>query len=235
MAKFHHRWTLPALLAALAAALIALALGFNHYRQATTLPHGADLSQIGVELTQDQDFVDLQALKSRGIDFVYLKSTQGRTYFDENYDFYKSQLQGSDLPFGTIILVSSQSTPRAQLSYFLKKTGTDHGSLPLLLEPAPSQSQTQAEVSLRKVAALLVQHGQKIMVLTADSSGYPQGTLFMATGGTAPQRRRYAFWRYTTNGRVHNVNQLQQGVTMFAYLGSNSAFLNSFGQTGGAQ
>lgn len=37
MAKFHHRWTLPALLAALAAALIALALGFNHYRQATTL------------------------------------------------------------------------------------------------------------------------------------------------------------------------------------------------------
>lgn len=123
MAKFHHRWTLPALLAALAAALIALALGFNHYRQATTLPHGADLSQIGVELTQDQDFVDLQALKSRGIDFVYLKSTQGRTYFYENYDFYKSQLQGSDLPFGTIILVSSQSTPRAQLSYFLKKTG----------------------------------------------------------------------------------------------------------------
>jgi lysozyme len=235
MAKFHHRWTLPALLITLAAALLALALGVRHYRQATTLPHGADLSKIGVELTQDQDFVDLRALKARGIDFVYLKSTQGRTYFDENYDFYKSQLSGADLPFGTIMLVSSQSKPADQVAYFFKKTGREHGSLPILLAPAPGQNQAAAETALKNVAALLTKSGQKIMVQTTDTGGYPQGTQFMATSTTVPQRKRYAFWRYTTNGRVHNVTQLQQGVTMFAYLGSSSAFLTNFGQTGGAQ
>lgn len=235
MAKFHHRWTLPALLITLSATLVALAFGVRHYRQATTLPHGGDLSNIGVELTQDQDFVDLNALKTRGIDFVYLKSTQGRTYFDENYDFYKSQLVGGDLPFGTIMLVSSQSKPADQVAYFFKKTGREHGSLPLLLEPAPGQSTAAANAAMKKVAVLLSKQGQKIMVQATSTAGYPQGTLFLATGGTAPQRRRYAFLRYTTNGRVHNINQLQQNVTMFAFLGSSSAFLNSFGQTGGAQ
>lgn len=233
MAKFHHRWTLPALVAALALALLALAAGYVHYRQRTTLPQGADLSKIGVELTQDQDFVDLQALQSRGIDFVYLKSTQGRTYFDENYDFYKSQLRGSGMPFGTIMLVSNQSQPKAQVAYFLKKTGANCGALPILLEPAPGAD--HAETAMRKVAMLLVQRGRKLVVLTDSAKGYPQGVMFMAAGRRLPRRQRYAFWRYTTAGRVRGVNQLQQGVTMFAYLGSSSAFANSFKQAGGVQ
>ena len=85
MKRYHHKYTLPAILTLLILAIAFLLIGFFNLKKQTTLPPSSNSSAIGIQLNQDVDYVDLRKLQSNGISFVYLKATQGRSYFDENY------------------------------------------------------------------------------------------------------------------------------------------------------
>ena len=39
-----------------------------------------------------------------------------------------------------------------------------------------------------------------------------------------------AFWCYTQNGRVKNIDNLNRDVTMFAYIGTNTQYEQLYGQ-----
>ena len=80
----------------------------------TTLPTGSNLSVVGVKLDQYRDSVDLHKLQAAGISFVYLRATQGKSYFDDEYDRYRSQIQGTNLAFGSVLYFSDESTVKAQ-------------------------------------------------------------------------------------------------------------------------
>lgn len=83
------------------------------------MPPSSNSSAIGIQLNQDVDYVDLHKLQSNGISFVYLKATQGRSYFDENYLSYRDQILGTKLAFGSMITYSNESTPLQHYRYFL--------------------------------------------------------------------------------------------------------------------
>ena len=72
MKRYHHRYTLPAILTLLILAIAFLLIGFFNFKKQTTLPPDSNSSPIGIELNQDIDYVDLHELQSNGISFVYL-------------------------------------------------------------------------------------------------------------------------------------------------------------------
>ena len=109
------------ILTLLVLAVAGLFIGFLNFRRQTTLPSNSNTSAIGVELTQDFDYIDLHKLQANGISFVYLRGTQGQSYFDDNYLSCRDQIQGTKLAFGTEIYFSNQSTPQQQYQYFVKK------------------------------------------------------------------------------------------------------------------
>lgn len=121
MKRYHHKYTLPAIITLLLLAIAFLLIGFFNFKRQTTLPPNSNSSAIGIQLNQDVDYVDLHKLQANGISFVYLKSTQGRSYFDENYLSYRDQILGTKLAFGSMILYSNESTPLQHYRYFLKK------------------------------------------------------------------------------------------------------------------
>ncbi len=61
---------------------------------------------------------------------------------------------------------------------------------------------------------------------------FPEGTRFLYTGASLKDRRHYAFWCYTQNGRVKNIDNLERNVTMFAYIGTNTQYEQLYGQQG---
>lgn len=67
-----------------------------------------------------------------------MRSTQGKSYFDDNYLLYRDQIQGTNLNFGTIIAYSDETSNQEQYQYFLNKVGTNTGSLPVMIVPAAS-------------------------------------------------------------------------------------------------
>lgn len=227
MSKYRHRATFPALILALLLACSLLLFAYHQLHERTTLPPERNLSKIGIELTQEQRTIDLHELKAHGVDFVYLRATQGRSYFDDNYDFYRSQLQGMQLPFGTVVYFSNESTVHQQLAFYQRKVGSNSGALPVMLVPAPGQAErTQSfQQKMGQFAQALLQTGKQVLVADVCASKYlPQGAQRMYTGKKLQPTNGYAFWRYTQMGRVNKVAQLKRGVTMFAYLGSSQRF-----------
>ena len=137
---FRHRSTLPLIIISLICVICALFFAYRSLPKRTTLPTGSNLSVVGVKLDQYRDSVDLHKLQAAGISFVYLRATQGKSYFDDEYDRYRSQIQGTNLAFGSVLYFSDESTVKAQYRYFNKKTNSNTGSLPILLEAAPGSN-----------------------------------------------------------------------------------------------
>ena len=79
MGRYHHKYTLPAIITLLLLAIAFLLIGFFNFKRQTTLPPNSNSSAIGIQLNQDVDYVDLHKLQPNGIYFVYLKSTKGRS------------------------------------------------------------------------------------------------------------------------------------------------------------
>ncbi|EFG54774.1 lysozyme [Lactobacillus amylolyticus] len=232
MKRFHHKFTLPLILTLLVLAVAGLFIGFLNFRRQTTLPSNSNTSVIGVELTQDFDYIDLHKLQANGISFVYLRGTQGQSYFDDNYLSYRDQIQGTKLAFGTEIYFSNQSTPQQQYQYFVKKVGNNSGSLPIMLIPAVASTKSSYLSKMGQLAEKLMQSGKKVIVAVDYhyAKFFPAKTQFITSGSKQPNKMKYAFWRYTTNGRVKDVSGLEKGVTMFSYNGSVTQYKQKYGQ-----
>lgn len=94
MHRYRHKYTFPSIIILLILAFSGLVWGYFNMKQNTTVPRGSNMSVLGIELDQTKDYIDLHKLEKNGISFVYLRSTQGKSYFDDNYLLYRDQLQG---------------------------------------------------------------------------------------------------------------------------------------------
>lgn len=232
MRRFHHKFTLPLILTLLVLAITCLLIGFINYRKQTTLPSNSNTSAIGVELTQNFDYVDLHKLQENNISFVYLKSTQGRSYFDDNYLSYRDQIQGTKLAFGTIITYSNESTARQHYEYFIKKVGLNTGTLPILIEPAVASRKASYLKSMANFTQMLQNRGKSVAILLnyRYHNYFSEQTKFVTDGKFQPDKVKYVFWRYTTDGHVKNVSGLEKHVTMFSYNGTVAQYKQKYGQ-----
>ncbi|WEV71308.1 GH25 family lysozyme [Lactobacillus sp. ESL0785] len=233
MKRFHHKYTLPAILMMLLIVVSLLLVGLANFKKQTTLPPDANSSAIGVELNQSYGYVDLHELQANGISFVYLRSTQGRSYFDDDYLSYRDQILGTKLAFGTSIAYSNESTPQEHYRYFVKKVGGDTGSLPILIEPAVSERKLSYIKQMAAFTRILERSGKLVMVDLAVKykSYFPADVKFMTDSKKEPNKLQYSFWRYTNNGRVNNVHELESGgVAMLAYNGTVAQYKQKYGQ-----
>jgi len=232
MKRFHHKFTLPAILTLLAVAVAALLIGFSNFKKQTTLPADSNPSAIGVELNQNFDYVDLHKLQANGISFVYLRSTQGRSYFDDNYLSYRDQVLETKLAFGTIISYSNESTPMQHYRYFTKEVGRNTGTLPIMIEPAVASRNKKYLRSMGQFTQMLENSGKEVVVAVNSKyhKYYGPNTKFVSNGNKTPNKLQYSFCRYTTDGRVKNVKGLEDNVTMFSYNGTVAQYKQKYGQ-----
>ena len=232
MKRFHHKFTLPAILILLIVAIVLLLTGIANMRNQTTLPPNGNASAIGVELNQDYGYIDLHELQANGISFVYLRSTQGRSYFDDDYLLYRDQVLGTKLAFGTVIAYSNESTPTQHYQYFLNKVGTDTGSLPIWIEPAIDNYDIAYIKQMAQFTSMLLRLNKRVIVDVAVKykKYFPYDVQFITGGRKAPDKMQYAFWRYTNNGRVKSVKNLEDGVVMLTYNGTVTQYKEKYGQ-----
>ena len=232
MKRFHHKFTLPAILILLIVAIGLLIVGITNMHKQTTLPPNGNSSAIGVELNQNYGYVDLHELQSNGISFVYLRSTQGRSYFDDDYLSYRDQILGTKLAFGTIVAYSNESTPLQHYQYFLKKVGTDTGSLPIWIEPAIDNYDLAYIKQMAQFASMLQGLNKRVMVDVAVKykKYFPHDVQFITGGKKAPNKMQYSFWRYNNDGRVKSVTNLESGAVMLTYNGTVTQYKEKYGQ-----
>lgn len=126
-----RRWLL---VAAVVALLAAAGLGGWLWSQRRT--GVAKYAVRGVVVSQSDGNADFQALQSEGLRFVYLKGTQGASFFDDTYSTNYEQATGSGLAVGVYHFFSFDSDPAAQARYFATKVGKNLGTLPIGIQVA---------------------------------------------------------------------------------------------------
>lgn len=194
--------------------LLALIVGafFTYWLNFRTVrPSSRTYPVLGVRLDQTDGFQDFNALHQAGVQFAYLKATEGASYFDDDYTANLHRASGTAVATGAIHFFSFASTPNAQADAFIKHVATSTGKLPIAVEVTayttlPSKATLSANllVFLRRLEAnygrqCVVMGTRKMLRYVKTAVGTRNTIVIGATkaGATNPQ-----FWQFADETKI---------------------------------
>lgn len=192
----------------------------------------------GIAVTQNDGYLDFDALAHDGLKFVYLKSTQGASYTDDNFASNYSRILGTNLGVGVSQVFSFSSSGKAQAAYFEKIVGNNIGNLPIAIQVQYYGDYTAKTVSLRKtqtqlraLVLKLTEHYNRTCVIWATPAVTKQlvkpvitkSPLWLATSDTHHQPKRVIFMNYSDRA-VYRQNGTSQEFTGVVFNGSNQDY-----------
>lgn len=89
---------------------------------------------LGMMIDQDDGYQDFQVSQKYGVDFIYIKSTQGSGYSDDFLENNYSRLKGAQIPFGFYHYVSFDTSADSQFKNITSNLVMNRGSLPFVLK-----------------------------------------------------------------------------------------------------
>lgn len=187
---------------------------------------------LGVRLSQTDGHQDFTDLKEQGVQFVYLKATEGASYFDDNFTTNYSQATAGALAVGVYHYFSFGSSPQKQAAAFDDHVGTSTGSLPIGIEVA-AYTKMPATKTLRQnlnvfIALLQSHYVNRIILIGTDTmldrigklNGNP---LRMVVSAKERHGRQGDFWQYANSAKLPGGDTNYQ---CLVYVGSKKQFMN---------
>ncbi|MEM7103626.1 MAG: GH25 family lysozyme [Bacteroidota bacterium] len=90
---------------------------------------------IGIDISHNNGQIEWDKLKSAGIDFVFIKATQGETFVDPMFSQNGAQATNAGLPWGAYHFYQANDDPITQANFFLSTLVDAEGaSLPVVLD-----------------------------------------------------------------------------------------------------
>jgi lysozyme len=80
---------------------------------------------IGVDISAYQADVDMEMLKAQGIDFIFIKATEGTTHQDRRFAENWENAKNAGLPAGAYHFFSAKSPGETQAANFIETVGDD--------------------------------------------------------------------------------------------------------------
>ena len=216
----------------LAVLIIALGALFVWWHQRNPRPDPQTYPVLGVRLDQTDGVQDVDSVRSSKVSVVYLKATEGSSYFDDNFNTNFNQAAGSRLSIGIYHGFSFETTPQAQAAQFTRQVGQNIGDLPIGIylsyytEKKPSTQWLTTQ--LQTFVTLVQQHYHRQVLLMGSPS------ILKAVQKVDPQAPRWVvsdkkpttssgFWQYTSGARLPNGPHADYRAAVF--MGDRAAFL----------
>lgn len=191
---------------------ILLGIGVWWWLQRTDRPNAQQYPILGLQVSQTDGYQDFQILKKQGIQFAYLKATEGASYKDDYFDSNYSRAIGSGIQVGIYHYFSFDSTPQEQAAQLFKSVGQDSGQLPIMIYleyygqyQAKHPNVQKTRKAIATLVTLINQHYQQDCLLGGtpailqryqpQTGHYPTWQL---TATQPAQATRPGFWQYTT-------------------------------------
>lgn len=174
----------------------------------------------GVDISSYQADVDMAKLKEQGIQFVYIKATEGSTHVDERFSNNWANTAAVDLPSGAYHFFNFESTGADQAANYIATVGE---SLSGRLLPAidvevygeeqpvvPDQDSLKRELQAM-LDALEAQYGVKPIIYAqkdfynkylADFSAYPRWIRDVYLPANIKNGDDWLIWQYNDRGQL---------------------------------
>lgn len=226
----------------LAAAAFA-ALVLLRWRGLILLSHEADPDQwevFGVDVSSYQGEVDWTVLAEQGVEFAFIKATEGSTLQDRQFRSNWEGAQTAGIRPGAYHFLSYDSPGETQAENFINQVPVTQGALPPVvdiefygsyLENLPDQEHVHA--ILDPLLERLEEHyGVKpILYVTYRSyyrylagEGYGDYPIWCSSLTVFPLLPRWDFWQYSHTARLDGYTGSQQHIDLNIFRGSRERF-----------
>lgn len=192
----------------------------------------------GVDVSEYQGEIDWQVLSAQGIDFAFIKATEGSRHVDPHFAYNWEQVNNTRLLAGAYHFFSFDSAGETQARNFLSAVPSAGGMLPPVVDielyGAYKQSPKPADTVRAELDALIMAlenaFGVKpIMYVTQKtyelylSEGYDMYPLWVRSVYGEPFIQNWAFWQYSARERLDGYRGEERFIDMNAFNGDIAA------------
>ena len=180
----------------------------------------------GIDVSKWQGNIDWRKLRKGGIEFAYIKSTEGGDHTDDRFLDYWNGAKRAGVPRGAYHFYYFCRTAKEQAAWFIANTPKERSALPPVLDiewnhqsrscksrPEPATIRSEMTEFLRLVQA---HFGKRPMIYTTvdfheeNLKGYFRNYGFWVRSVAAHPdvtypKRNWHFWQYTGTGQVPGI------------------------------
>ena len=174
----------------------------------------------GVDVSAHQGNIDWEALKGQGVDFAYLKTTEGSSFQDRQFAFNWENAQKAGILTGAYHFFSFDSEGKTQAENFIAAVPRTAGTLPPVVDIEFYGNKEQERPSKEETAGILdvlldeleAYYGVKpVLYATMKSyrayleSGYEEYPIWIRDVFSCPNLpggREWTFWQYSSRHRM---------------------------------
>ncbi|MDO1605207.1 GH25 family lysozyme [Lactobacillus sp. YT155] len=185
--------------------------GILKYLQNAGRPSNQEYPVLGMMIDQSDGYQDFRVLKDHGVDFVYMKATEGSTYSDDNFESNFSRVKGSQIPFGFYHVVSFETPAKEQFRNIVDTVGQQRGSLPFVLHVSAYGKYAQAgipkkkaEQNVRSLFNDIRNYYEDVAIVQVDTKSEFLAKKFPRVWYASDQKPRnnWILWQYSSSTRI---------------------------------
>ena len=229
------------LAAAVLTAVAALALLHNGILKFNN-PSEAVYPVRGVDVSAYQGEIDWEVLAGQGIDFAFIKATEGSSYADERFAYNWEQAARTKLRAGAYHFFSFDSPGSTQAENFIRTVDARAGMLPPVVDVEfygkYKQNKPDADAvrkELRTLVDMLTQaYGMRPMLYVTHASydwlianAFSEYDIWFRDVLRAPRSsdgRAWTFWQYSDRGRLDGYEGEERFIDLNVFCGSRAEF-----------
>ncbi|MDR1565085.1 MAG: glycoside hydrolase family 25 [Oscillospiraceae bacterium] len=200
----------------------------------------------GVDSSSYQGEINWQTLAKEGIDFAYVKATEGSTYVDSCFEYNLENALKTDLYIGAYHFFSFESSGSAQAAHFIATVPLNDGMLPPVVDlefygdyenHAPSKEAVTAE--LNDMLERLAKHYNKkpLIYVTKESyelyisGGFAEYDIWFRNVTGKPKLndgREWTLWQYSNRHRLKAYSGSEPYIDFNVFNGNIADFKKVF-------
>lgn len=225
--------------------LVVLAAGlffFLRWRGYVLLPQEADPPQwevFGVDVSSYQGEIDWAVLAGQGVDFAFLKATEGSGMQDRYFAQNWTKAQAAGVRVGAYHFFSYDSPGETQAENFIAQVPVTAGALPPVVDVEfygdklqnPPQAEAVKAVLEPLLARLEEHYGQKPILYATYRSyslylkdGYEDYPLWMSSPIIAPIGKAWSFWQYSHSAELEGYRGSEGRIDLNVFRGTAEEF-----------
>ena len=231
------------LIAVILAAVLLLTLVLLRWRGLLLLSHESDPDQwevFGVDVSSYQGVVDWEILADQGVDFAFIKATEGSSLQDRQFSANWAGAQAAGVRTGAYHFLSYDSPGETQAENFISMVPLTDGALPPVvdiefygqyLENPPDREQVRSILN-PLLERLEEYYGVKpILYVTYRSyyrylagGGYGDYPIWCSSPVVFPLVPGWDFWQYSHTARLEGYYGSQERIDLNIFRGSKEQF-----------
>ncbi|MDP4269311.1 MAG: GH25 family lysozyme [Bacteroidota bacterium] len=171
---------------------------------------------IGIDVSKHTGVINWEKLKTQGVDFAYVKSTEGADYIDPRYEYNFKEAKEVGIPVGAYHFFRFHRTGEEQANNFLSQVNLKKLDLPPVVdveEWGQYNTTKSADDITREIKDFIDEvedHSSRSVVIYSDKNSYrkyvegkfPKNRIWICSIGTPPQiDRDWTLWQQSHDGK----------------------------------